>query len=438
MRRLTSVSRAVVVTLALAALLAALNSCGSGTVRLGATPTATGPTVLADTGPALYGVGIACGGAPVATATCAAETGAPVVCRQGEGNPVCQPAVSIFAIGKQSGLVRWRHAERSVPSSSEVTLLPAGDRLYVFVGTPDGPDPGPGDLTARRASDGTAIWRRHLPTFATQLFLAGDTLLVFSFTPRDGTNQLTILRTSDGSVVSSTLLQLNGRLLVRDGVIYGCGQDHSITALRASTGTQLWNTSPGWDNQLYMLDLCFFTYADGVLYVQRELSDTLYALRASDGKVLWSETRPYQTLLAAGAGLALVSGAQGQLQVEALRASDGRLLWRVPGVAPCCKGETPASFITGGMVFLGLTGEVEGLRASDGQLLWRRQMAEHSLALCDVTADRVFVLSYLPPGSRLGPEPFKGDSVLALSAATGQTVWTTQASSDALTLSADG
>jgi outer membrane protein assembly factor BamB len=246
-------------------------------------------------------------------------------------------------------------------------------------------------------------------------------------------NQLTVLNTRDGSVLRSTLLQLGGRLLVHDGIIYGCGPDHSITALRARDGVLLWKTNPGWDNRLYLLDLCFFTYADGTLYVQREQSDTLYALRASDGHVLWSETSPNQTLLTAGNGVALVGGYQGQ-QVAALRASDGTALWRVGGGPDCCKGETPTSFIRGATIYLGRTSSVMALHASDGLLLWQQQIAQHALALCDATAGRVFVLAYLPPGSRTSADAFTGDSVQALSATTGATLWSTVASSDALTL----
>jgi outer membrane protein assembly factor BamB len=393
-----------------------------------------GPTALADAGPALYGIGTACGGDPAATATCAAETGTPTVCppvQSSQSSEGCHLAASIFAIGEQSGIVRWRHAETSVGYSSQVVLLPAGDMLYAFIGTPNGT--GPGDLTARRASDGTALWQHHLSSFASQLFLDGGHLLVFAFTPRDGTNQLTVLNARDGSVLGTKLLQLGGRLLVHDGVIYGCGQDHSIVAVRGSDGAQLWTTNPGWDSRLYLLDLCFFSYADGTLYAQREQSDTLYALRAGDGHVTWSETSPHQTLLTAGDGLALVGGYQGQ-QIAALRAGDGTLLWHMAGGPDCCKGEIPTSFISRATIYLGRTAAVAALRASDGHLLWQRQIPDHALALCDATADRVFLLSYLPPGSRLGSDAFKGDSVLALSATTGGTTWSTVASSDALTL----
>jgi hypothetical protein len=168
-------------------LLAGLGGCArDGTPA--SSPSSQGPTALADAGPALYGVGVACGGNPAATATCAAATGTPTVCPPVQGVQSCQPAASIFAIGERSGIVRWRHAEPTVGYSSQVVLLPAADTLYAFVGAPDGS--GPGDLTARRASDGTALWQRHLPTFASQMFLADNTLLVFTFTPRDGTTDV--------------------------------------------------------------------------------------------------------------------------------------------------------------------------------------------------------------------------------------------------------
>ena len=69
-----------------------------------------------------------------------------------------------------------------------------------------------------------------------------------------------MLRKSDGGVLCSTLLQWGGYVLIHDGIIYGCGQDHSITALRASDGSRLWDTSLGWDSRLYALNLCFITY----------------------------------------------------------------------------------------------------------------------------------------------------------------------------------
>jgi len=153
-------------------------------------------------------------------------------------------------------------------------------------------------------------------------------------------------------------------------------------ALAAADGSTLWHvTFPG----------CFGSLgsdsppllADGVLYVAVSGHDCyyassgwVYALRASDGAVLWRmpfEPDVVPTLALAGGALLMASSTRvtvGQTIEEqgfltALRPSDGAVLWRVsPGVDPFYLAAENSIVVVSG------PNGLEALRAGDGTRLW--------------------------------------------------------------------
>jgi outer membrane protein assembly factor BamB len=167
---------------------------------------------------------------------------------------------------------------------------------------------------------------------------------------------------------ANTAVSASGRPLdillsvfVADGVAYVGSQDGTMYALRASDGSMLWHHAA-----FFRAVKCL---SDGVVYVRLQ-DGTTDALRANDGSLLWSyKTSPAPFIVPIVVdGVAYINPQDGN--VEAVRASDGLLLWRY-------RAGHSASFLTDvvdGVVYANSQdGTVYALQASDGSLLWRFQ-----------------------------------------------------------------
>ena len=157
-----------------------------------------------------------------------------------------------------------------------------------------------------------------------------------------------------------------------NGVVYVGAMDNAVYALRASDGCLLWRyTTAGPVNDPPVV-------VDGIVYVNANVDQGLgyltgyvYALRASDGALLWRYTNGsfvyngyvYQPTVVAGE--VYIASQDGTL--SALRASDGALLWRYTA-----RGPVPTVLAVNGIVYVASEdGYLNALRTSDGKLLWR-------------------------------------------------------------------
>lgn len=178
-----------------------------------------------------------------------------------------------------------------------------------------------------------------------------------------------------------------GTPVVANGVVYvtyrstASPSESDVIALSATSGAELWRTKTA--DLLTQLSL-----ADGTLYGGTAStgtggtgSDTFYALRASDGSVVWTfHTATLRAVpLVTGGVVYLADQPQNtSLQhIHALRASDGSQLWDTPLPQAC--GTALDEAVDQGMLFAACgvqpdTGQgdnaVYGLRASDGSMLW--------------------------------------------------------------------
>lgn len=185
--------------------------------------------------------------------------------------------------------------------------------------------------------------------------------------------------------------------LVANGVVYvsltehwsggiDCGPTGWVYALRASDGHVLWRV-PFTQSVWPTLGL-----ANGVLIVGNSTDNKIPAmswitgLRASDGKQLWRISRATDKIeFAADGGLVITKTTAGVrydsgLRVEALRASDGVSLW-ASAVIP---SPDPAYFtnplLANGMAYIfSASGALYALRLSDGQVAWRFQAGNKSI-----------------------------------------------------------
>lgn len=156
----------------------------------------------------------------------------------------------------------------------------------------------------------------------------------------------------------------------------------SVYALRLSDGALLWHTVVG-DLKINPPAIANgISFADGIVYVNINAhSEYLYALRASDGKLLWKfkAGEPYEAEITypvvvrgvAYAGLYYTQNDVGihttqYAYVVALNTKNGQLRW---------KRKVGVNYINlisvNGVIYAGTPGLVAALRTSDGSTLWQ-------------------------------------------------------------------
>lgn len=206
---------------------------------------------------------------------------------------------------------------------------------------------------------------------------------------------------SDSTFVNMTLV---------NGVVYAGAGSNGVYALRASDGHVLWHReiegSVSFDPLL----------VNGIVYISSSVGDGLsytYALRASDGAQLWRySSNNYAFLPTISGDVAYITGEGGY--VTALRASDGHQIWRTSTAAPVYG----APLVMNGVVYAASSfsyysasngpGYIYALRASDGHQLWR------------VTTDESPTLSMAMNGAVYA---FTNNALFALDAGDGHQRW---------------
>jgi len=109
------------------------------------------------------------------------------------------------------------------------------------------------------------------------------------------------------------------------------------------------------------------TVADGIMYMQSGSSNSLYALRTSNGTLLWKY--PASKLWAVEHGTVYVEG--GNDSFYALRANDGTVLWQYD----MSKDTSSVVAVIDGLVYFSSSNNLTlyTLRASDGRRLWQQK-----------------------------------------------------------------
>ncbi|HZS76328.1 MAG TPA: PQQ-binding-like beta-propeller repeat protein [Ktedonobacteraceae bacterium] len=145
------------------------------------------------------------------------------------------------------------HSPLSFIKDQPIEMVASSDVVYV--------DSGGQEITAIRASDDRALWRKHF-----------DTVIIGLSSSSDG--RLYVAQTT--TYVSS--IQIIGQ---PQPTVTSSGYSTDVYALNASDGSILWRWQPtnasGGSSDI--------AAADGNMYVV--IGDSLYALHGSDGKVLW-------------------------------------------------------------------------------------------------------------------------------------------------------
>ena len=271
-----------------------------------------------------------------------------------------------YALDAATGRVLWHY---TFPTPV-MDLAISGGAIFV---NDDFPSAAGSTIYALRASDGGLLWRYTAPILIPQsVEVAGDVVYAEGYVP-SGASQpsLYAVRASDGKLLWT--YQAGGEFAlpaVAGGVAYlavGDGPASAVDAVDSATGARLWRFTPD-AGQNFTGRATVPMVVGGVVYVAA--SGMVYALRASDGHVLWRSNRantarpiPEWPVVRDGA----VYFREGDSGLAAVRASDGSPLWHqhVDNIFGISEDHGLIQAIT-------QSNAVYGLRASDGSVLWQQ------------------------------------------------------------------
>lgn len=161
-------------------------------------------------------------------------------------------------------------------------------------------------------------------------------------------------------------------LTINDGVIYVGTNDNDIYALRTSDGSMLWryHTQGSIGEAPLVVNGIVYVSANTVVGPGAEYTGIAYALRASDGALLWKFARNGYTYTPVVVDGVAYIGAWDNT-VSALRASDGSLIWRFTTKGPVFDPLRVVNGVVYASAYIDQgPGFVYALRASDGNMLW--------------------------------------------------------------------
>ncbi|MGZ3601168.1 MAG: outer membrane protein assembly factor BamB family protein [Ktedonobacterales bacterium] len=265
-----------------------------------------------------------------------------------------QFAHGVYALRASDGAIRWHH-DTTDPVISPPLVVDG--IVYAGVGA---------SLVALRASDGTQLWQHPL-AIGSQPYLA----LWLAF--------------SAGSVYAY------GRQpnpYVQPYSANGLTGDAAVFAVQASDGIVRWSTQLDGSEPYDEVDAPVI--ADGIVYARSDgfgsralargvpsIGGGLHALRASDGKLLWTYPTAYTHPVAAG-GVVYAGDTSGNL--IALHGTDGTVIWKQLAAGPARDYWQMSLTLANGILYVGVkvpdkdalssSATLKALNASNGQQRW--------------------------------------------------------------------
>ena len=326
---------------------------------------------------------------------------------------------TLYALRASDGVEEWHYTSNDFLFAPFVADGIAYANLYDAVSQN-------GNLIALRASDGVQLWHMNGRGFSFNTPVVDDQVVFVSANENNGSGIVYALRVSDGTQLwHKTTTTFPSIPFVVKGIAYLLS-DQGLSALRASNGQLLWNVpvvvNTGLPPQvingvLYLTSTTISLEVPATptsqssmlpqvgtignllksvvpmasviqtLPLKQGLS-SVYAVRLSDGAVLWHYTMSkengnnWANWLSINDGTVYVGTFvdQDKSYIYALRSNDGLLLWRqtthqgMPVNAYVASGVIYlASFINNGSINDG-SGAVYALHTSDGSLLWYHSM----------------------------------------------------------------
>jgi outer membrane protein assembly factor BamB len=332
-----------------------------------------------------------------------------------------------YALRASDGSLLWRY---STTNYSYLSLSSSNSNV-VYVASQDG-------ISALNTSNGASLWHYAANDTGSTWPLEVNGVVYYSSSSDNGSGTLYALRAGDGSLIwRYKTASYTNTPVVANGVVYTNSDGGSLVALRASDGHQIWKRT---------IDTNFFQSAqlvNGVLYTMttkileppaadstsplqgaaglgallwntfqhaftaqtvplKQGLSSVYAIRASDGAVLWHYTmnngaNSWASWLAVANGIAYASdvtdtsGTTGLGDIYALQSSDGSVVWHDQlNVSPS------GGLLANGVIYLStssgsVNGAVYAVHAGDGSLLWNYPTSGSLIAAPILDGDAIYV-----------------------------------------------
>jgi outer membrane protein assembly factor BamB len=312
----------------------------------------------------------------------------------------------IYALSTSDGSLLWQYDNTNY---SYLSLSPTNSNV-VYIASQDG-------ISALQSSNGALLWRYSTQgNTASELPLEVNGVVYYNSSLASGSNTLYALRASNGTRIWQYATgDYTPTLTVANGVVYINSNSGTFAALRASDGHQLWkrtletnmiqssqlvngilyvtttkillpsaarNTSP-LQGATALGALLWNTiqnvHAAQTLPYKQGLS-AVYAIRASDGTVLWHYTlnngkNSWASWLSVENGIVYASaanaeGTTGAGDMYALQSSNGSVLWH-----DTLQASPSGASLANGVIYLSASdnsgyGAVYAVRARDGSPIW--------------------------------------------------------------------
>ena len=233
----------------------------------------------------------------------------------------------------------------------------------VYINAPDG------TVNALRTSDGSLLWRYSatVPGHAMAHLVVVQNIMYLISQNGSGDAVVEALHGRNGSHIwsftqpSLSILDME----VEDGIVYAYSSNAVLYALRATDGVLLWQRLVGISDLLSS----FLVVEHGVAYINFQ-NHTLRAIQERNGSLLWSfhdtTGERVSKIILVKNDVTYINGEDGS--VIALRASTGTLLWHY---LPNVKERSWFAAIGDGRVYVYSQGNtIKALRTSDGSVLW--------------------------------------------------------------------
>jgi outer membrane protein assembly factor BamB len=322
---------------------------------------------------------------------------------------------SLYALRASDGVELWHY------TSSDTLSTPLLANGIAYVTSYDVVSQN-GSLVALRASDGAQLWHDTARGFSYNAPVADNQVIYVSASSDNGPGTVYALRASDGAMLwHYTTTTFTSVTLVDHGIAYLIS-DQGLSALQASNGHLLWRTPVG-ENAGPPLQVI-----NGVLY----LTSTKISLEASATPTSQVSVLPQVgtigNLLQSVVPMAPVKQTlplkQGLSSVYAVRISDGAVLWHYTMSKE--NGNNWANWLSieNGTIYVGTYVDqdksyIYALRRSDGSLLWRQAMQRGMSANAFVANGVIYIASFINDGSTNNGS----GAVYALRASDGSQLW---------------
>lgn len=293
----------------------------------------------------------------------------------------------IYAYNASNGALMWKtHVDSS--GSAAPSLTPAnGSSATVYFSTMGG------NFGALRASNGSLMWKKHVSTctlYCDDFGAQVDNGVYYAFA-----SGLFALNASNGNVIWQNLdLKMSTSFAVASGKVFVLPSQIAMMPKQNPSNILILNASNG--QQIGTEQGLNFVAGNGVLYIEN-FDATWYAMRVSDGKVLWrtktagcsvyvgsvhdgslsgdtifsASNISYASSIAVNGPKAtstIVQSQGGYSEICAMSTGDGSIRW---DWKTSTIGLVTMPVELNGVVYYEYNTALESRRASDGKILWR-------------------------------------------------------------------